>query len=221
MGELRCQVEPDWDAFIAQMPANSIDPSRLLPLLRLVRLNVVIARDVSVTVTHQPDVAATVSSDIAGDMRSSISGIEQALSEILAQWTFLSVDTPLPNDQIPYLIESMPAQFRVTYGDATNTVRREAMLSTEFALQQITSSMPRLTTIVRPYWTSTPSGLLLAGYEGELIFPDSPVPLHVLVKIETQTVDGLQLPSIVRREVKSDHGAETLQFTFMNCHNAR
>jgi hypothetical protein len=221
MGELRCQVEPDWDGYYDQIPVNSIDRVRLLPLLRPVRLNVVIARDVSVTLTHQPDVAATASADIAAGVRSSISGIEQALSGFLAEWTFLSVDTPLPNDQIPYKIESMPAQFRVTYSDSTNAVQLETMLSTEFVIEQVTSTTPALTTIIRPSWTSNPAGLLLTGFEGEAKFSDSSVPLRLLVKIETQTVDGLQLPLIVRQESRSNDSVETLQFTFSECHNTK
>lgn len=221
MGELHCQVDPNWDAFYDQMPASAPGRARLLPLLRPVRLNAVIARDVSVTITHQPAVAASASADIAADMSSAISRFEQAVSGFLAEWTFLSVDTPLPNDQIPYQVEALPAQFRVTYSGSANAVRLEAMLSTEFAIEQLTSTMPALTTIIRPSWTSNPSGLLLSGYEGIAIVHDAPVGLHVLVKIDTQTVDGLELPSMVRQESKSDDSVETLQFTFTNCHNTK
>jgi hypothetical protein len=209
MDGLSCKVQPDWEAFYQQMKVNSVGRTRLLPMLRSVQLNVVVAADGSDTVTHHPEVAATVDPDLAASARSSLADIENTVHGFLLTWSSLAVDTPLPQTQDDYQVQALKGKYRVNYTESPAVVH--STIGADFAVEELVYAAPGLAAVtIHPSWTRLPGGFLLSGYEGQ---SQLSMNAHLIVKIDNHPVDGLQLPSTVR----FSDGPEELRFRFSDC----
>lgn len=208
MAELRCAVQPDWDAFYQQMKAGSIGRTRLLPMLRPVHLDIVVGTAGAPTVTHHPDVVAALDPELAASARSSLGNVENTVHGFLLTWSSLAVDTPLPQTQDDYQVQALQGKYRVNYIESPAVVH--STIGTDFAVEELVYAAPTLAVTIHPSWTRLPVGLLLSGYEGQ---SQLPMNAHLAVKIDNHPVDGLQLPSTVRFSA----GTEELRFTFSDC----
>jgi hypothetical protein len=208
MAELRCAVQPDWDAFYQQMKAGSIGRTRLLPRLRPVHLEIVVGSDGAPTVTHHPDVVAGLDPELAASARSSLADIENTVHGFLLTWSSLAVDTPLPRTQDDYQVQALKGKYRVNYTEGPAVVHYT--IGANLAVEEYVYAAPALAATIHPSWTKLPGGFLLSGYEGE---SQRPIRAHLVVRIDNHAVDGLQLPSTVR----FSDGTEELRFTFSDC----
>lgn len=210
MDGLSCKVQPDWDAFYQQMKLNSVGRTRLLPMLRPVQLSVVVAADGSATVTHHPEVAATADPELAASARSSLADIENTVRGFLATWSSLAVDTPLPKLADDYQVESLKGTYIVTYNDGPAVVH--ATLGADFAVVEVFYAAPALTVSIHPSWSTVQGKFLLNGYEGRTEL-SSPSSTRLTAKIDNRTVEGLQLPAVVR----FSNGTAEFSFGFSDC----
>jgi hypothetical protein len=208
MDGLRCEVQPDWDAFYQQMKVNSVGRTRLLPALRAVQLSVVVASDGSATVTHHPELPAIADPELAASARSSVADIENTVRGFLATWSSLAIDTPLPRLADDYQVQSLQGKYLVTYNDGPAEVH--VTIGVDFAVEEVFYAAPALIVSIHPSWFKVQGKFLLNGYEGRTELPSS---TRLTAKIDNRTLEGLQLPAAVR----FSDGSVELAFSFSDC----
>lgn len=211
MKEFRCEVKPEWDRFLKELNYDAKDPAAAL--LRQVHYNVVFDSDGNATVSHDdiqdPNAAA------AAAARKSANGIEKVIGGFFKTWTGFGVSLPLPAVDSEYKVEPVGGKYRVTFQEGTSPV--VVMINAEFAVEEMNYSSPEFSAVIRTKWLKTPKGFLLVGYEGDTSVKP-PEMMHIAIRIDYQTVDGLALPSVVTQTSPTEGGTATVPLDFTSYH---
>jgi len=202
-----CEVRLPWEAFFQQLKVDLKDP--LLPLIKQVHFYVTFTGDGGAKVTHSDLPAADES--LTARMTKTVGGVEQMLGGFYQTWSFFGYASPLPESDSTYQVESVSGKYLLTYHEDNALVR--TTITPEFAVEEMNYSAPTLAVDMHATWMQTAKGFLLSGYDGLTeIQPQGKV--HIVIKVNYETVDGFALPSNVETITPTPNGTLDVNFAF-------
>jgi len=208
--EFTCEVHPEWDGFIKQMKLDAKDA--VIPLVKQIRYTVTFSVSGDAKVTH-PDIQSTDAAS-ADRARRVANGIEQLVSGFLQSWAFLGVATPLPETDSDYQVTSVGGKYHLAYHEGVALV--QTTIGPDFDVEEVNYGGPEISAIMHPRWLNTPRGFLLSGYAGDTEMKGKPEKMHLDIRIDYQTVDGLPLPSVVKGSTSTPDGPVDINVDFVN-----
>ena len=203
----RCDVNVDWDAFVAALTPDAQARAAAAALLRQVRFDAVIGADGAAKVSHHLE-----GSPPAG-MRQALEGIEQALTGVFQELSAFLFGPPLPPENSNYRVEAQDGRFRVVFG--SESMKAFETLSPEGRIGEIMVVTDKSTTTMRPQFGPIEKGLLP-------IVVDSSVAAAGLDKAEVHAeidygdTGGFQLPQAMFIRTTQPGANLEARFRFVN-----
>lgn len=203
LDEFRATVKPNWALVLKDQLAS--DPAAAqagLKLLNGIHFSMLLDQKDKVTVTHHSDIEPSNEQQRKG-FDDIYSGMDQAITGFFTTWSLFMLNSPFPTADSPYTLEDLGTQYRLSYKDGASDVI--TMMGKNLIITDIKVNSKEFASSVRPQFARTPKGFVLTGYDADYKPTSGPGVVKLKLKIDHQTVSGLQLPiSIVLDSVMDD-----------------
>jgi len=206
--DFQCQVLPDWDAVYKAMPQDALGQEQVLPVLKNVHFQITTS-----SVSHQPDV--TSANEVVADrLQKTIRDVEAVLKAFLNEWELFVVASPFPEVDGDYQIQEIGGKYHLTFKRGANEI--STTMDRDFRVEELTFSSDKVNGTVLPILETGKHGFVLVGYNA-IFLGDGNSVLQKDIRIETQEVEGVQLPKALKATFPLGTGKVTLSFVFTNC----
>jgi hypothetical protein len=190
--ELQCSVAPDWEAILRQEMKTEVSPDNAgLKLLNGVRFWVSVNGMGQAKLTHQVD-AYPQSTSGMDDLQKAIGGVEETVDGFWRTASVFLFTSALPKPDTAYQFSERDGNYLLSYRDGGYDI--VTTLAKDYAVSEIKVTSATLSSSLKPKFTKTNSGFLLASYEADYR-QGAAEPAHISVQITYQDVNSLQLPS--------------------------
>jgi hypothetical protein len=213
VSEFRCDVIPDWDPMFKNLKTDPVFLDQVLPILKRTQFRVLVGPTGSSTVSHESETAPPTE-EVAERVRGSVSGIEQILTGFFHTWSALAFNLPFPDVDSEYQVEDLKGKLNLTYKEATASVA--TTMTHDFAIDEMKVKTPDLEGAIRPQLSKNKKEFHLIGYDATFKATTGP-PQQLTVKIDSQTLEGFELPSKVRAAMTLAVGPVEFPFVLTNC----
>jgi hypothetical protein len=194
------------------MTIDAVGRDEVLPILRRTHFFVVIDPTGSSTVSDESDTAAATE-EVAERVRTSVAGVEQMLTGFFHIWSGLVFDSPFADVDSEYRVEDLGGQVRLSLKEGSASL--VTLLARDFAITELKATTSELEGTVRPHWSKEQNKFSLISYDATYKGA-SGAPQELTVKIDTQIVDGFELPAKVAVSMTLPSGAIDFPFNFTN-----
>jgi hypothetical protein len=211
MKSFRCSITIDWDALYKDLGADSESSQTVLALLKKIRLKVAVGPDGSSSLSRESD-DAPPSAEIAERLQESQAGLDQMINGLLKTWAVYMVESMIPQPDEKYHLELVDGKYLLTQSE--NGMDLAIDFDSNLKIARVSSKSSKQNGEFRPTFESNPNGFVLTGY---VITFDPPVAggtTKADVKIENQTVDGLELPHLVSIKLPYKDASMNVHLTF-------
>jgi len=192
LDEFEASVQPNWRLVLkdqlAQDPAGAAEG---LKMLNGIHFQVSLGRDGAVKITHHEDVAPT-NPKAAEGFQQIFSGMEQAMSGFFDSWSPFMLTSPFPEATGEYTLEEVNHQYLLSYKDGPAAIA--TTMSQDLVITEIKVDSPQFKSVLKPQFSKSAQGLLLAGYEANYQGAADGQSVTLNVRVENQPVNGFQLP---------------------------
>lgn len=193
--EMQSTIMPNWEVVAAAAGVTDAQQRALtIKLFSPLHFSMLLNSRGKVTVTRRSDTPpANDNVRRAHDLL--YFGIQQTVESAFAMWSLFMFNSPLPEVQSEYQVEDLGAgKFRLFYKEGTDG-NVTLLIDPGFVITEMRVDTPQFTNIVKPRFTKTPQGLVLAGYVADYTAkPASGITHHVEAKLDYALVNGMQLP---------------------------
>jgi hypothetical protein len=205
-------IKPNWEQVLKGQGAT--DPAQLqsaLKLLNGIHFTMAMDQNGKVTVTHKTDVEPP-NEQVRKGFEDIYSGIDQAVSGFFATWSLFMLTSPFPDVNSVYQVDDQDGRYRLSYKEGSSDV--VTLLGKDMVIQEVKVTSPQFVSIVRPHVNKTATGFVLSGYEADYTPTTGPGVVHLDVKIDHQTIQGLQLPVSLVADTTLDGAPTHMELAF-------
>ena len=195
LDEFQATVKPNWELVLKdQLKSSPEQGQNALKLLNGLHFTMVLDKSGRVTVKHRSD-GEPPNEQVRQGFEQIYSGIDQAISGFFATWSLFMLTSPFPAPDSDYRLDDLGGQYRLVYKDGDSDVM--TLLGKDLLISEIKVTSPQFVSTVKPQMVRSAKGLELAGYVGDYTPTSGPGVVHLDVKIQHQSVNGLRLPVIL------------------------
>ena len=206
--DFQCQVLPDWDAVYKAMPQDALGQEQVLPLLKKVHFQITIS-----SVSHQPDVTSP-NEVVADRLQKTIRDVESILRAFLDEWELFALASPFPEVDGDYQVQEIGGKYQLTFKRGANEI--STTMNRDFRVEELTFNSGRVNGTILPILETGKHGFVLVGYSA-IYLGEGNSSLQKNLSIETQDVEGIQLPKSIKATFPLGAGNVTLPFAFTGC----
>jgi hypothetical protein len=189
--EFQCNIKPNWEPVLReQLKTDPASGQAALKLLDGLHFAMTLDRDGRVKVTHQADQAAPNEKAAEGH-KQICDGLDLAMSGFFDTWSPFMLTSAFPEVESEYRLEDLGNGYRLSYKEGDASVVTD--MTRDFGITEILVSSASLKSSLKPHFTKTRQGFVLAGYEATYT-PASGLVTHLNTQVDYQSVSGLQLP---------------------------
>ena len=192
LDEFRATVKPNWELVLKdQLKADPATAQAKLKLLNGIHFSMLLDQTDKVTVAHHADIAPS-NEEQSNSFDDIYSGMDQAMNGFFSTWSLFMLHSPVPAPDVPYTLENLGTQYRLSYKDGGADV--VIMMGKNLIITDINVNSTESASSVRPQFVHTAKGFVLTGYEADYKPTSGPGALKLNIKIDHQPISGLQLP---------------------------
>ncbi len=184
--EFKANVQPNWTLIATESRANP----EALKLLNGLMYSVSLKSDGSVKFDHKASVP--IPREQEENVRQISAGMDQTLSGFFVIWNLFMLNSPLPTVESEYQLQDRDGKYFLTYQDGEAQVG--TAMTKDLAILQIDISTPEFKASMKPKFSKTPNGYVLAGYQATYDPVAGPGKATLGIQLDYQEVRGLQLP---------------------------
>ncbi len=192
LDEFRATITPNWSLVLKdQLNANPEKGQAALKLLNGLHFSMLLDKDGKVTVTHHADTEPANEQQRSG-FDQIYSGMDQAITGFFTTWSVFMLSPPLPPATTKYQVEDLGTQYRISYKDGDSDVI--TTMGRDMIITEVKVNSAEFISSVRPQLTRSEKGFVLTGYSADYKPTSGQGVVKLDLKIQNQTVNGLQLP---------------------------
>jgi hypothetical protein len=185
-------IKPTWEVTLEnELHADPAGAQAGLKLLNGLHFAMTLDESGKVKVDHSSD-APPPNAQAASGFDQIYRGMDQAVSGFFETWSMFMLGSPLPDVDSDYQLEDLGAEYRLSYKDGSANV--VTSMSKDLVITEVKVTSPQFVSSIRPEFSRTSEGLVLAGYAGDYRPVSGPGVVKLDVKLDYQDVKGLQLP---------------------------
>src|SRR5947207_1909026 len=193
LDEFEASAQPNWRLVLKdQLAKDPASAEEGLKMLNGIHFRVSLGRDGAVKITHHEDVAP-INPQAAEGFQQIFSGMEQAMSGFFDSWSPFMLTSAFPQVAGEYTLENQNNQYQLSYKDGPAAI--VTTMSQDLVISEIKVDSPQFKSVLKPQFTKSAQGLLLSGYQATYQGAAGGESVQLNVRIENQSVSGLQLPS--------------------------
>jgi len=205
--EFQCSVVPDWAAMLKQELKSEVKPDNpALKLLDGVHFWVSVNRNGITKLTHQVDANPTAPSSIE-NLQQAISGIEETIDGFWKSASAFLLTSALPRADSAFELAERNGIYELSYREGDFDI--VTSMDKDYAIVEIKVTSAAVTSSLKPKFTKTNQGFLLAAYAADYKL-SSGGPSHVSVQIKYNEIEGFQLPTSLIVDTSGDEGSHTV-----------
>jgi hypothetical protein len=190
--EFQANIQPNWQVALQdQLAANPAAAQEGLKLLNGLHFSVSMNPQGNVKIDHTSDFPAPNEQTAAG-FNQIYAGVEKTVSGFFKTWNLFMLDSPFPEVNSEYQVQDLGGQYLLTYKESTAQI--STTMTKEFAITEISVSLPHFKSVIKPHFTRTQKGYVLTGYEANYEPATDQGKAELKVQLDYQEVSGLQLP---------------------------
>ena len=210
--EFRATVKPNWELVLKdQIKADPAAAQAGLKLLNGLHFSMLLDRADKVTVTHRTDIAPSNEKQREG-FDQIYSGMDQAINGFFTTWEVFMLNSPFPSPNGDYKLEDLGTRYRLSYRDGSADV--VTMMGKNLIITEIIVNSQEFTSSVRPQFVHAANGFVLTGYDADYKPTSGPGVVKLSLKIDHETVSGLQLPVSLVLDSVMDGAPTHMELTF-------
>jgi hypothetical protein len=206
--DFQCQVMPDWDAVYKAMPQDALGRDQVLPILKKVHFQIT-----SSAVSHQPEVSSP-NPEVADRLQKTISDVQSILNTFLDEWALFAVSLPLPEVDGDYQMQEVGGKYHLTFKRGANEI--STVMNHDFKVEEVTFNSDKVSGTILPILKTGKHGFILTGYNA-MYLGEGNSSMQKDVSIETQDVEGMQLPKEIATSFPLGTNKVTLTFAVTDC----
>jgi hypothetical protein len=211
--EMRCAVDPDWDAIFASVKADKVGMNEVLPLLKRMHFEVLVGPDGSSLVSHDFN-SPPPTEKVAARIRSAANGFEEVVTGFFHTWSQFAVSPTLLQPDGGFTLTTNGDHYELVYSDPKTSI--SITMGRDYAISSLHMKTPELETTMYPKFSISAERRILSGYEST--FQGGPLAGEQLfITIKYLIVDGLNVPGTVTALVKLPTGTMHMPFTLSTC----
>lgn len=212
--EFKVNVQPNWQLVLKdQLASDPKGAAAGLELLNGIHFTLSFSPDGAVSVTHRADVAPTNPEAVKG-FEQIFSGMEQAMTGFFDTWKPFMFTSPFPEVDSLYHLEDTGTEYVLTYQDGTTEVTNT--MSKQLIIKELKVNAPNFKSTLKPRFTTSPQGLLLAGYDASYSEPGGAAATVLNIQIDNQLVSGQPLPSKLTLAGTYENNNFNIELAFFN-----
>ncbi len=218
LGGYKCSLVPNWEKMLHDafktMPEGAEQKLR-----ELHKIHFELSVSGSGVPSIQHHVEGELDPEVAENLGEMYTGMEQMVGGFFATWRGFMMQPLLPEPVIEYRLEKTQYQYRISYKEEGADV--VTLLGEDLAIRSLHVTSKEFDSTVRPQFTKTAGGFVLASYDAvyQNLSPPSLGVLHV--KIDNRLVDGFQLPVKIFVSGEDDGTQFAIEVSFTDCHATR
>lgn len=189
--EFQCDLAPDWNALLQeQRKTNPNAVDQTVQLLGQLRFTVTLGTRGPAKITHTT--IAPANAEMTKALEQIYGGMEQMVTGFFDTWKPFMITSPLPEANSAYQLEEEPNQWSLSYKEGPADVA--TTMTKDLAISALKVTTAEFNSTLKPQFSASPKGLLLAGYQAEYYGKSPAETTKLNVRIGYQEVSGLQLP---------------------------
>lgn len=209
---LRCDVNVDWDSFVASRKTNEHARETTLSLLRQVPFEVSMGPTGATEVSRHFD-GTPPDERTAGSLRQATDAVEQVLTGFFQELSAFLFGPPLPPESENYRIEPDGDRFRVTFGSEAMKVFET--LNQDYLIEEMIVVTDKSTTTMRPQFRRGEKGYVPITVDSSVAAAGLDKK-EVHIEIAYQNTQGFDLPQTVFVRTRQPAEDFELRFSFAN-----
>lgn len=218
LAEFTCSLAPDWGKMLAGVrESDPAEAERRLKIFQQIHFQVKALIVGMIDVKHS--YSGEEHPELADNMQHIYHGIEQMVTGFFDTWKGFVMVPFLPETSADFNIQKKGAQYRLTYSEGDVAVVTQLDPNLMITSTRITSS--EFDSTIKPQFTRVDGGLLLSGYDGTYVGGSPATKAVIRVRIDSQVVDGFQLPGKIAVSGSDDGSAFAIDLFFTDCHATR
>lgn len=218
LSDFTCSLAPDWSKMLEGVrESNPEEAERRLKIFQQIHFQVKALILGMVDVKHS--YSGEEHPELADNFQHIYHGIEQMVSGFFDTWKGFVMVPFLPETSVDFNIQKKGAQYRLTYSEGDTAVVTLLDPNLVITSTHITSS--EFDSTIKPQFTKVDGGLLLSGYDGTYVGRSPASKAVIRVRIDSQVVDGFQLPHKVAVSGSDDGSKFAIDLYFTDCHATR
>lgn len=212
--EFKCNLAPNWEALLQDLKKTDPDSAeRAIKTLSQLQFTASMGTTGSAKVTHTT--VTPINKEMADGLNQIYGGMEQMVSGFFDTWSPFMITSPLPDPDGDYQLEEQGEQWTVSYKEGTADV--VTTMGKNFAIRELKVSTPEFLSAIRPQFTRSNQGFLLAGYVADYRGKAPSETTHLEVRISYQVVNGLQLPQVLNLSGSYGGSPFQVEVAFSGC----
>jgi hypothetical protein len=213
----QCQVRPDWEGVLAELPRNAQKASAYAILDQL-RMTLAVSDGGAATVDGVDPGAAQHPQGASG-VSQIFQGANQALGGFFETWSGFMVNSPLPDAATSTAVSSTAGGYLLRYKDGESDV--ETTLRPNGEISKLVVKAATFDSTVQPHFASASDGLVLTDFQADYIPTEGKGVVHLMVHVDYQTTNGLQFPALITVDATVDGQRTNLRFHLQGCKLSR
>ena len=218
MGQLQCNISPNWAALLAeQRKTDPVAFDKATGKLKQISFSVTFGADGSTKVLHTEIPADN--DRMAKGLSQIYGGMEQMISGFFQTWSAFVLTPALPEPGSNFQLEDAGPEYRLSYKDGPTDVL--TTMGKDFAISMLKVAAKDFDSTLRPRFAKTAKGFLLIGYQAEYQGKGGSDKTELQVTLDYQVADGLQVPHKLNLKGVYNGSPFQVEVTFVGCHATR
>jgi hypothetical protein len=206
-------AKPDWDAMLTEAKVDPATITSVLPILKSTQFKVLVGADGASTISPVAELPPP-NEDVATHLRQTTQGFQQIVTGFLQTWSGFALNQMLPpTDGVEYHVVPDASGYKVSYAESGANVALS--LNHDLTVTNVEVTSDTTNGSMQPTFVNVAGGLVLSGYDAQFKMKDGSTS-RVTAKIQSQIVDGIELPGTVDVVVYEGEIQLPLHFTFSN-----
>jgi hypothetical protein len=210
----QCELTPDWNLLLQdQRQQNPAAADTAIKILSQLHFVVNFKADGSVTITHNE--LTGQSQEMNNALTQIYGGMEQMTSGFFDTWKLFMVNTPFPEAQSQYHLETVGALYSLHYKENLSDVY--TTMSKDFAISQLSVTTAEFRSHISPKFTKSVNGFVLSGYDADYDSAKPEESTRLSVALGYQLLNGIEM--LQKLELKGTYGGTpfAVQLSFQGC----
>jgi hypothetical protein len=209
LDSFQVSIGVNWSVVLGGKTSNA----EQMRLLNSLHFGASFGADGKVLVTHRTDVAAP-NATVQKGYDQIFEGIDQVVTGFMDTYQPFMVGSPFPAVDSDYVLEDFENGYRLTYKEGASTQVITKMTKTLAIVESVVHA-PDFDSIIRPSFTTTADGYVLAGYDADYKPTKTTTGVVRLTgTLDHGMVEGLRLPRKLYFDSSVDGTPNSTEITF-------
>lgn len=214
MVSFECSVTPNWELLLQEQRKQ--DPEAIdtaIQTLSQIHFTTSLGADGKAKLTHNE--LTGQNQQMMDALKQIYSGMEQMTSGFFDTWSLFMLNTPFPEVNSDYGLQTVGPQYRLTYRDGLADV--VTTMGRDFAMSDLKVTTTEFDSDIQPQFTKLSKGFLFSAYDATYQSKSPGEATQLKVRIGYQEVEGLEL--LQKLDLSGSYGGNpfAVQLSFSDC----